>query len=540
VVPPADIAEDMSDAHRRLPSAAMTDDQTEVFAFLADPATYGLAEPVGRIGTHAAVVFLAGANAYKAKRAVHFPFLDQSSLEKRRAVCEAEVAINRHFTPDLYLGTVPVVRRDGRLHLGGDGEVVEWTVHMRRFDETMTLDLVAERGQLTPDIVARLAALVLQSHARAKVRDGAAATAALGGVVAETLQELRDQAEVFPAEPVRRFAAAMEAEFARLRPLLLDRGGKGRVRWCHGDLHLRNVALIDGAPTLFDAIEFDESIATTDVLYDLAFLIMDLWERGLRAEANLCLNRYLWGSEDPDLEIAGLATFPLFLSLRAAVRAKIAGLRFIGGGRHEGARSEARRYFATAEALLRPEPAHLVAIGGFSGTGKTTLAALMAPHVGRAPGAVHLRSDIVRKRLSGVGELDRLPQTAYTREVSDTVFATLRRQAGLAIAAGQAALVDGVHHRPDEREAIAAVGERAGAAFTGLWLAAPVETLLARVAARKADASDATGAVVAAQAAEPTGPIDWTALDAAVPVGDLLRRALAACGIAWPYLDPDQ
>ena len=519
---------------------AMTDDQTEVFAFLAAPATYGLAGPVGRIGTHAAVVFLAGPEVYKVKRAVHFPFLDQSSLEKRRAVCEAEVAINRHFTPSLYLGTVPVVRRDGRLHLGGEGEVVEWTVHMRRFDETMTLDLVAERGRLTADIVARLAALVLQSHARAKVRDGAAATEALRGVVAETLQELRDQAEVFPPEPVRRFAEAMEAEFARLRPLLLDRGGRGRVRWCHGDLHLRNVALIDGAPTLFDAIEFDESIATTDVLYDLAFLIMDLWERGLRAEANLCLNRYLWGAEDPDLEIAGLATFPLFLSLRAAVRAKIAGLRFIGGGRHEGARSEARRYFAAAEALLRPEPARLVAIGGFSGTGKTTLAALIAPHVGRAPGAVHLRSDIVRKRLSGVGELDRLPPTAYTREVSDTVFATLRRQAGLALAAGQAAIVDAVHHREDEREAIAAVGERAGVPFTGLWLAAPTETLLARVAARKADASAATGAVVAAQAAEPTGLIDWTVLDAALPVTELLRQALAACGVAWPYLDPDQ
>ncbi|HMN87439.1 MAG TPA: aminoglycoside phosphotransferase, partial [Bauldia sp.] len=161
----------------------MTDEQTDVFAFLADPATHGIAEPVVRIGTHAAVVFLAGPDAYKVKRAVRFPFLDQSTLEKRRAICEAEVAINRHFTPELYLGTVPIIRRDGALHLGGAGTVVEWAVHLKRFDETMTLDCVSERGALTPAIAGALAGLVLRCHGQAMVRDGAAATEALGGVV---------------------------------------------------------------------------------------------------------------------------------------------------------------------------------------------------------------------------------------------------------------------------------------------------------------------------------------------------------------------
>ena len=519
---------------------SMTDDQTDVFEFLADPATHGLDRPIVRIGTHAAVVFLAGPDVYKVKRAVRFPFLDQSTLEKRRAVCEAEVAINRHFTPDLYLGTVPIVRTGKGLEIGGEGTIVEWAVHLRRFDETMTLDLVAERGRLTPEIVTGLARLVLASHARAKVRDGVAATEALHGVVEESLQELIDQREVFPPRPAKALAGDMRAAFERVRPLLLARGTKGRVRWCHGDLHLRNVVLIDGEPTLFDAIEFDESIATTDVLYDLAFLLMDLWERGLRAEANLCLNRYLWGCEDEDDEIAGLATMPLFLSLRACVRAKIAAIRFIGGGRHEGARSEARRYFDAAVELLRPNGLRLVAIGGLSGTGKTTLATHMAPHVGRAPGAVHLRSDIVRKRLMGVGEFERLPNSAYAPEVSDQVFAALRRQAEAALGAGQSVVVDAVHHRQDEREAIADVGRRTGAAFTGLWLTAPLEVLMDRVAARQGDASDATRAVVAAQAAEPTGEIDWTRLDASGPIADLARRGLAACGIPWPYLAPDQ
>ncbi|MEP2118768.1 MAG: aminoglycoside phosphotransferase, partial [Bauldia litoralis] len=129
----------------------MNDDQDAVFAFLAEPAAHGLSEPVRRIDTNAAAVFLAGPDVYKVKRAVRFPFMDLSTLEKRRAVCEAEIAVNRPYAPALYRGVVPVTRApDGGLNLGGDGTPVEWAVHLARFDEAMTLDHVAERGELTP------------------------------------------------------------------------------------------------------------------------------------------------------------------------------------------------------------------------------------------------------------------------------------------------------------------------------------------------------------------------------------------------------
>ena len=174
------------------------------------------------------------------------------------------------------------------------------------------------------------------------------------------------------------------------------------MRRCHGDLHLRNIVLLGGEPTLFDAVEFDDAIATGDVLYDLAFLLMDLWERGLRNEANLVLNRYLWASGDDQID--GLAALPIFLSIRAAIRAKViaASLPHLAQAEREAMAQEARRYFAAAEAFVQPSDPCLVAIGGLSGTGKTTLAAAIGSRLGCPPGAIHLRSDIERKLLAGV------------------------------------------------------------------------------------------------------------------------------------------
>lgn len=503
-------------------------DQSEVFAFLADPATYHLATPVTRIDTHGAAVFLAGPDVYKVKRAVRFPFMDLSTLDKRRAACEAEVAVNRKYAPELYLGTLPITRTSQGLSLGGAGDVVEWAVHLKRFDEARTLDQVAGRGELDPPLVARLARTLLAVYADAEIRDGESATAALEGVVEETLTALADAPEVFPPDRAARLAAAMRGEFGRMRPLLRQRGAKGCVRRCHGDLHLRNIVLLDREPTLFDAIEFDESIATTDILYDFAFLLMDLWERGIRPQANLLLNRYLWGSPDLAGEVAGLAALPLFLSLRSLVRAKVDALRYIGVDHDEATKRDALRYFDTAESFLAPAPPTLVAVGGFSGTGKSTLAARIAPALGRAPGAVHLRSDIERKRLFGVGETDRLPEEAYRQEITEQVFAALRRQAEIALKAGHSVVIDAVHRQRAERAALAAVAARCGAAFTGLWLDAPIDVLIERVSDRQDDASDANARIVARQVEESLEPVEWIRLDASGGLDDLAAAALKA------------
>jgi aminoglycoside phosphotransferase family enzyme/predicted kinase len=507
-----------------------SDMQEEVFAFLADPATHGLTGPVVRIDTHAAAVFLAGDAAYKVKRAVKLPFLDFSTLEKRRRACESEIAVNKDNAPGLYRGVVPIVRRDGTLHLGGPGDVVEWAVHLQRFDENQTLDRVAARGALSPALVAALAAAVEAAHRRAPRREDVAAVATFKRQTEDTLAELAEAAAIFGSDRISLFAATVRNSLTRLEPLLVRRAATGAVRRCHGDLHLRNIVLIGGEPVLFDAIEFDEAIATCDVLYDLAFLLMDLWQAGLRLEASLLLNRYIWRCADEDTEIEGLAALPLFLALRAAIRAKVAAeLARTTPSRSGEAAREARRYFEAACDFLRERPARLVGVGGLSGTGKTSLSARIAPAIGRPPGAVHLRSDIERKRMHGVPEHERLPQTAYSPETTAAVYRRLRALAGLALRAGQSAIVDAVHLREEERTKLAAVAAAAKLEFIGLWLHASVPVLSARVAARSGDASDATPEVVREQAEFAVGANNWTRLDASQPIEALAAEAMRLC-----------
>lgn len=507
-------------------------DQSEVFALLADPATYPSAPTVKRIDTHGAAVFLAGDEAYKVKRAVRFPFMDLSTLARRHAACAREVEINRPGAPGIYLGVVPIRRRDGRLRLGGDetreDDIVEWAVHMRRFDEEATLDKVAAREGLTPALIDALARAIAAAHERAVRHPDFNAPAALAHVIDDVVNGLYEAPELFAPPRISALEAALRAALDRLASRLVRRARAGEVRRCHGDLHLRNIALIDGAPVLFDALEFDEALATTDRLYDLAFLLMDLWLRDLRFEANFVLNRYFAACGDaPPYD--GLAALPLFIGLRAAIRAQVTAAARVHqtAAAREAAADEARAYLDLAEAAIEPAPAWLVGIGGLSGTGKSTLAAHLAPDIGPLPGAVHLRSDVERKRLAGIGELERLPPAAYTREATDAVYAELRSRAAAVLAAGHGVVVDGVHQRPEERAALTEVARAASARFTGLWLEAPVDTLEARVEARRGDASDATAEVVRHQAARDVGELDWVRISAAGTPDEVLARAAA-------------
>ena len=501
-------------------------DQSAVFAFLQDPATYGRRDPVVRIDTHGAAVFLAGPDVYKVKRAVHFSFMDFSTLEKRHAACDSEIAVNRGNAPDLYLGVVPITRDGRHFRLGGRGPAIEWAVHLRRFDENATLDRLADAGPLGAELIDKLAQAIVVAHGRAPARDGLTATHVLRRLLQETVEELSKAIDLFPPKRAVRFGSALVAAFDLAEPLLLRRGARDQIRRCHGDLHLGNLVLINGEPVLFDAIEFDDAIATCDILYDLGFLVMDLYERGLRADANRLLNRYLAACEDERLQLEGLMALPLFLSLRAAIRAKVIVAQLRLSSQKVELRTKALAYFEAAVRFLEPAAPQLIAIGGMSGTGKTALAAALAPALGRAPGAVHLRSDVVRKRLFGVAETAHLPANAYRKEASARVYRTLTEFAETALRAGQTVIVDATHQRSEEREAIAAVGVGLGVPFLGLWLEAPVEVLMRRVSDRRGDASDATATTVATQAKHSIGVLTWPRLDASQKLDALKARAL--------------
>ena len=501
-----------------------SDEQRDAIAFLSDPATYApQPDAVTRIDTHGAHVFAAGNDVFKIKRAVRYAYMDFSTLEKRRAACAREFEINAPAAPQIYKGVVAVTRTaGGGLAIGGPGEPVEWAVHMARFREEDVLVNRINRRSLSVDEAKALADAVAASHARAAVVTSPPDAAAIGAISRNVLSDLLS---LFGASDATLAALAdrLVREADAIRDLLHRRALAGDVRRCHGDLHLGNMVFIDGTPTLFDAIEFDEILATTDVLYDLAFLLMDLDHRGQRPAANAVLNRYVWRRQQSD-DLVGLAAMPVFLALRAAIRAMVGAQRAqLTGQDHQPAHA----YLERARLYLGKTQPALVLVGGLSGSGKSTLAAALAPVIGRAPGALHLRSDLERKAMFGAGELERLPQSDYGEDATAEVYRRMLEKAEATLRAGHSVIVDAVHAHPEERQSIAAVAGKTGAKLCAVWLDAPASVLMARVAARKNDASDATPQVVERQLAYDTGALEWTLVDASGTLEETLRTALS-------------
>lgn len=504
-------------------------DQKPVIDALSDPATYGLAaaDKIERSETHGAIVFLAGERAYKLKRAVKYPYLDYSTPELRHQACRAELEVNRRAAPELYLAVNAVVRalsdqKGGQLHLSEDedADAVDWVLVMRRFEESDLLEQQRRAGKLTPEMMRALAETIARFHAAAETRPEFGGAAGIAGILDENMSMLEGMASrVFDSSLVDALGRLSWAELERLTGLLDRRRDAGRVRRCHGDLHLNNICLIDGRPTLFDAIEFSEDFASIDIFYDLAFLLMDLDRHGLRGLANTVLNRYLERTADYD----GLAALPLFLSCRAAIRAHVAVTRAEAMKKDPPA-DEARALLARAIAYLEKPPARALAIGGVSGTGKTTIARALAAGIGPSPGAVILRSDVTRKRLLGVEETTKLPPSGYTEEVTDRVFAALAETAGQVLAAGHGVILDAVYGEERHRAAVEEVARRVGMRFDGVWLTAPVEILATRITARRGDASDATVEVLHAQLARLQPPPGWTVVDASGSVEEIAEE----------------
>jgi hypothetical protein len=504
------------------------DTQQPVIDFLSDPATHGGA-PVERIDTHAASVFLAGDRAYKIKRAVRFPFLDFSTLRRRRAACESEIVVNRGYAPSLYRGAYPIVRQtNGQLAINGKGEPVEWVVEMRRFDESQTFDHLAEAGKIDEALADALGRAVAAAHRVVPAATDAHFVEALADIIAQNEAEFASEPDLLSLDDLRALSTATRDALARVRPQLLARERAGLVRRCHGDLHLGNIVLIDGKPVLFDAIEFDDRIATGDVLYDLAFLLMDLVERGLHQAANIVLNRYLTDTQRIH-DLDALAALPLFMSVRAAIRAKVTAARLRQHGSQPELTHGARDYAALAQKFLVPAKPQLIAIGGLSGTGKSQLARALAPGLPPLPGAVVLRSDVERKALFRVGETDRLPDRGYSVETTARVYTMLAEKARRVMAAGYTAIVDAVFAEPAERTAIAKSAN--GAAFNGLFLAASLETRIARISNRGDDASDAGAAIARKQEEFELGRIAWSKIDASGTPEETLLRAEATLGL---------
>jgi len=506
----------------------ITEDQTDIVKFLSQAGSYGLPGPVEFIETHISRIFLVGDRAFKMKRAVKLPYVDFSTAGLRLGYCEKEVALNGASAPGLYLGVRPIMRgQDGQLHFGGKGEVVDAVVEMVRFDQALLADRLATAGKLTPELMTRTARMIAGFHQAAPAIQGDCGADNIAAVLSINEAGFATS-HLFEPGAVRKLSDLFRDRLAIHAARLDRRHAAGKIRRCHGDLHLRNICILNGEPRLFDCIEFNDQIATVDTLYDLAFLLMDLWHRGFPHYSSLVANRYLDHVDDED----GFVLLPFFLALRAAVRAHVIATQVEEGSTiAEALTAEAKSYFSLARDLLGERQPQLIAIGGLSGSGKTTLADALAPFVGMPPGARVIESDRVRKAMHGVDAETHLPAAAYRPDISERVYREIARRAGSILKDGGTVVADAVFDRLASRELIEMAALIHNVPFTGVWLKGEPEILRERVAARKGGPSDADLGVLNVQLANEPHTIGWQSLNAAQPISELVGKIRAQANL---------
>ena len=494
-----------------------------LIAAMMEPQRYPHAvADVELIETHISWVLLAGEFAYKIKKPVSLGFLDFSTLEARRHFCEEELRLNRRTAAQIYLEVVPICGSAAEPALGDTGTPIEYVLKMRRFEQGALFDAIARGGGLTEDLIERLAVMIATFHAQVP-----AAVAGEHGtstnVRVPALQNF-DQLAQIPqsAEMIARLAAlrAWTAnEARRLDDVFAQRKAAGRIRECHGDLHLGNLALIDGEPVAFDCIEFNAELRWIDVFSEIAFLMMDLFDRGCDALAWCLLNAYL--TETGDYE--GIAVLRFYLVYRALVRAKVALLhaRQLAAGASRGGEEAAfAHHVRLAETLAAPRPGGLILMHGLSASGKSHLSKQLAMRLG----ALRVRSDVERKRLAGLTKNARSDSAPggglYADAPSQQTYARLAAVAAQTLQAGWRVIVDAASLRAVQRERLRDVARAAGVPFVLVSIQPPLEVLRDRLARRVAEGqsvSEADGGVLAHQL-QTQDALDATERAAAVPV----------------------
>ncbi len=462
-------------------------------------------DTIETVETHISTLLLTETHAYKLKKPLDLGFLDFTSLERRRAACDEELRINRRLAPEFYLQRIAITGTPEDPVIGGQGPTLDWAVQMSRFDDSRLFDRLCETSALTSDSLEDVARQVAEFHQTATV---AAPDSEWGTIEAiaeparDNLTELQDQ--LGSEARLDRLSNWTEACLSEFEQRFQDRRAAGRVRECHGDLHLGNIVDVDGRAVIFDGIEFAPELRWIDVINEVAFLDMDLRQRQRPDLAAVFLSAYFERTGDYD----GVALLPFYRAYRALVRAKVSGLRADDPDADTKAREKARQmreaYIAVAEAQTRPPAPRLLLMHGLSGSGKSTVARAVVERLD----ALRLRSDVERKRLAGLDANTRagagFGEGLYGPEQTEKTYQRLEGLAAELLEAGTSVVVDAASLRRKERERFRRLAGRAGVAFTLVVCDAPETRLRERIAERQqtgTDPSDADTSVLDSQIA---------------------------------------
>jgi uncharacterized protein len=496
-------------------AATNRQEQARLVRALTTPTLHGdLCADVRVIETHISYVLLTGRYAYKIKRAVDLGFLDFTTLAARHFYCDRELELNRRLAPAIYLEVVAITGTIDVPHIGGDGPALEYAVKMLEFPQDALLTRVLERNALTGAHVDALAAVVAAFHTsapRAKPGSRFGSSQEILDLAIENFTEieplLEHDSDRRAAADLRRWTAR---EYAARATLLSERQRRGFVRECHGDLHLGNIALVEGLVTIFDCIEFNEDMRWSDVMADVAFLVMDLRDRGRPDLASRFLSGYLERTGDYD----GVQILRFYLVYRAMVRAKVACMRasqIDDTAARAGKIAEYQEYLSLAARCAQPNTPGIVITRGLSGSGKTTRSAALVEHAG----AIRIRTDVERKRIHGLAPLARtesvLDEGIYSPAATERTYSRVASFARTVAAAGYPVVVDGTFLRRRDRDQFRAAAADLNVPFAIVDFVASVETLRARIRERGeagTDASDADLQVLEhqRQSAEPIAP----------------------------------
>ncbi len=463
--------------------------------------THKVEDKIDIVQTHVSIVFLTGEYAYKVKKSVNFGFLDFSTLEKRKHFCEQELAMNKEIAPDIYLEVIPLSKNGAEYQIGDHGEVIEYAVKMRQFPQECLLSEMYSQGKLTENNLKELGKIVADFHAQTNTNDY---ILSFGKV-----EQLRQSIDENYQQTIKYIGIAQTPEqydetkhftdtfFSTKENICQERINQQKIRECHGDLHFKNICYWQNKIQLFDRIEFNEPFRFVDVMYDVAFAVMDLEARGSKDLANVFLNSYLEVTGDWE----GLQMLPLYLSRQAYVRAKVTSFLLddpaIPANIKEEAKQTAKNYYHQAWEYTKNKQGKLIIMSGLSGSGKSTVGQKLAKEIG----AIQIKSDAVRKHLAGIPVTQKGSQEIYTSEMSEKTYNRLLELGVMLAKIGFPVILDAKYDWVSLRNQVQQAAELNQIPFEIIYCTAPLDVLADRLSSRQNDISDATPDLLANQQA---------------------------------------